>query len=158
MEKQPSKKEAEHHNIPQSVGGSHEEINITILPKSRHSDYHQWASNRAPCLLSRLMTLKTIGLDGKSVSPEDLDTLFQIVTRRDWNLLYEPFAVRNLIMPNAVRYARKVAEFSIQHLAEEREEISRVLKILRVTNPSVKPDDFVRNYFSFLNRPNIRKV
>ncbi len=154
MKKQLSEKETEHHNIPQSVGGSHEEVNITILPESRHSDYHQWASNRAPCLLSRLMTLKSIGIDGQSVSPEDLNILFQIVTRRDWNLLYEPFAVRNLIMPNAVKYARKVAEFSIQHLTEEREEIRRVLEILSATNPNIKPGDFVRHYSKFFKSNN----
>lgn len=131
----PNEKTTLHHNIPRSRGGSHEEVNLTLMPECRHDGYHQWASNLTPCYALRMMALNSIGTEGKSLNSETLKTLFKITMRRDWNLLYDPFAVRNLIMPKAIRYAEKVAENSIVHLEQERREIRRVLRLLTEANP-----------------------
>lgn len=87
-------KSNEHHNIPRSRGGSDHEINISDVPKSRHADFHQWASNRDPGQLARSIALHSVGQGKAAIGNERMNTLFQITTLLQWSNLYDAHAIR----------------------------------------------------------------
>ncbi len=126
----------DHHNVPGSLGGSDESINLSRIEDGHHGDFHEWASNHLPCQLTRLLAIHAIGTE-KPVEPDTLETVFQITTLKNWTKLYDRDAMHLVSEPTGLKHACKAAENNADHLLVELSDIRRTLQAL--TNGGVFP-------------------
>lgn len=137
-------KSNEHHNIPCSRGGSDHDVNISDVPKSRHADFHQWASNRDPGQLARYIALHSLGKGESSIGNDRLNTLFQITTLLQWSNLYDAHAFRPSV--DVSGYASMLTAFA-HFKTQIMEEIVWVRKTIETLNGN---GDFPTNNHTLL--------
>ncbi len=110
--------ETEHHAVPRSLGGSDRKANVVRVERDRHSKFHEWAANRPPCQLTRLLALHAIG--GETVPPPHfVESIFQITTIRDWTRHYRSEVFRSVSEPGGLRIAAKSADYLLTFCLEE---------------------------------------
>lgn len=108
-----------HHNMPTSRGGSDHDDNLSRVRVPRHDNFHDWAFNRTPCALTRLIAMHGIGQGEETIDPEVLNTIFQITTMSNWNRLYVAQTFHPVTLAASRKLAMKAAEYTRTHLLEE---------------------------------------
>lgn len=109
-----------HHQVPQSLGGSNEDINKIILPEQMHSDWHYWAGNLAPTAAARFMVLMSIGWQEGSLHPHFVKEYFRNSLKTTLDELYEESSLSRVTNLYGVSKAISNAKHQITHLQIER--------------------------------------
>ncbi|MFA6259623.1 MAG: hypothetical protein WCX29_03385 [Candidatus Peribacteraceae bacterium] len=111
-------KRTAHHNIPTSIGGSDDPVNLVQDLGTEHERYHEWGMNRAPCFNIRLAAINSIG-SADCLSPASLRSILEITTMQRWQQLYMAGALRSVACPGAVERAIRSSDFQLTHWKEE---------------------------------------
>ncbi len=79
-----------HHLIPRSRSGTGSRLNIRMVPRDAHNDFHTVFVNLTPTE----QLLHFITLHQTSFQPEFIAAFFQMVSEPDWRYFYVPKAIK----------------------------------------------------------------
>lgn len=127
-----------HHVVPGSLGGTGHSSNLVDdVACGRHSDFHQWATNRLPDQNIRLVAINSVGSD-ECIHPEVLEGVLTSV-RIEPNELYVPEAFHQVLDQGAILKSMKALSFTVAHWTEELHHVRRTLLALTDGNKTFSP-------------------
>lgn len=128
-------KRSDHHQLAQSLGGSHHEENRILIPHELHNGWHEWTGNLAPTTVARFMLLMSIGWEDGSINPDFLKYFFDKTDIDVLDKLYRPETLISGTELQAIEKAKTAAIHTINHLQVEIDVVKNIQEALKGNSP-----------------------